>query len=326
MSKIVVIGSLNMDVVAIAPRIPVTGETIIGSKYFTEPGGKGANQAYAAAKLGGSVAMLGRVGDDEFGRAMRNNLVEVGCDAGMLETVPGTSGVALIFVAENGQNSIIVVPGANNELRPCDVEAQSSRISAGDIVLLQLENPVETVLAGARAARQQGARVILDPAPAPGVPLPDELFSLVDLLTPNETEAAILAGLPPGRITPERAAIIARDLQQMGAPAVIMKLGEQGCLLLDEGAQTTLVRAPEVNAVDTTAAGDVFNGALAVALSEGAELLDACRFAVNAAALSVTRLGTQIATPSRQEVEEFAASREAQQRETSFGGAEPGAA
>ncbi|SRR5579875_104881 len=307
MGKIVVIGSLNMDVVAIAPRIPVVGETIIGSQFFTEPGGKGANQAYAAAKLGGRVSMIGRVGDDEFGRAMRKNLIEAGCETGSLVTIPGTSGVALIFVAENGHNSIIVVPGVNNELRPCDVELETAQLSETDIVLLQLENPLETVLTGARAARNRGARVILDPAPAPATPLPEELFSFVEILTPNETEAAILAGLSPGRITQERAAFIAEDLHQMGAKSVIIKLGEQGCLLLENG-RTNLVRAPEVNAVDTTAAGDVFNGALAVALSEGAELLEACRFAVNAAALSVTRIGTQIAIPSRHEVDQFAAS------------------
>ena len=284
MARIVVIGSLNMDVVAIAPRIPVTGETIIGSRYFTEPGGKGANQAYAAAKLGGSVAMLGRIGDDDFGQSMRGNLAHVGCDVSGLRAVPGASGVALIFVAATGQNSIIVVPGANNQLLPADIE---------------------TVLAAARLGKQRNARVVLDPAPAPSRALPKELFSLVDILTPNETEAAILAELPPSRLNPEEAKGVAVKLQSMGANTVVMKLGDQGCLLV-EAMHHTLIPAPEVDAVDTTAAGDVFNAGLAVALGEGASLIEACRFAVVASALSVTRLGTQIAVPSRGEVDDFA--------------------
>lgn len=304
MQKIIVIGSLNMDVVAVAPRIPVQGETIIGNKYFTEPGGKGANQAYAAAKLGGDVAMLGRIGDDDFGQSMRNNLADVGCDIGGLKMVPGVSGVALIFVAETGQNSIIVVPGANDQFLPEDVEADAACLRNAGVVLLQLENPIETVFKAAAQARKADARVILDPAPAPAKPLPKEVFGSVDILTPNETEAAILAGLPPGRLTPEEAEGIAKRLQSMGTQIVIMKLGDQGCLLLE--ASATLIAAPKVNAVDTTAAGDVFNAGLAVALSEGRELAQACRFAVHAAALSVTRIGTQIAVPSRAEVDEFA--------------------
>ena len=296
-----------MDVVAVAPRIPVAGETIIGSKYFTEPGGKGANQAYTAAKLGRHVSMLGRIGNDEFGDAMRSNLAEVGCEIGSLGAAPGTSGVALIFVAETGQNSIIVVPGANNEFRPENVEADIAGLREIDIVLLQLENPIETVLAAARAAKGRQAQIILDPAPAPASPLPRELFSLVDILTPNETEAAILAGLPPCRLNPEEAGAVAKKLQLLGARTLIMKLGDQGCLLVEDS-HSTLIEAPSVDASDTTAAGDVFNGALAVALSEGADLRNACRFAVNAAALSVTRLGTQAAVPSREEVEAFAAS------------------
>jgi ribokinase len=172
MARIVVVGSLNMDVVAIAPRIPLTGETIIGDKYFTKPGGKGANQAYAAAKLGGNVAMLGRIGDDDFGRSMRQNLADVGCEIGGLKVVPGTSGVELIFVSATGQNSIIVVPGANNQYLARDIEADAARLDGAGIVLLQLENPIETVVAAARHGKQKKARVILDPAPAPCHPSP----------------------------------------------------------------------------------------------------------------------------------------------------------
>jgi ribokinase len=308
-ANIVVVGSLNMDVVAVAPRIPVTGETIIGNKYFTEPGGKGANQAYAAAQLGGKVAMLGRIGDDEFGQEMKHNLEKVGCDASGIKVVPGTSGVALIFVAETGQNSIIVVPGANDEFGPHHVKDDADGFRGVKVVLLQLENPTETVLAAAQLAQKAGATVILDPAPAPAKPLPKELFQACTIITPNETEAAILAGLPPSRLTPQQAVQVARKLQANGAATVIVKLGDQGCVVIDkQGA--TLIAAPRVDAKDTTAAGDNFNGALAVGLSEGLSLRDAARFANNAAALSVTRLGTQVAVPSRAEVETFAAKHE----------------
>jgi len=300
--KIVVIGSLNMDLVGCAPRIPVVGETIVGHKYFSEPGGKGANQAYAAAKLGGRVAMLGRVGSDEFGREMRQNLEQVGCDVSGLLTIPGaTSGIALIFVADTGQNSIIIVPGANGRFSPEDVDAGHGYLEGAALVLLQLENPLPTVLAAARAGRRAGARVILDPAPAREVPT--ELFELCDIITPNETEAAILAGLPPASLNPDQAVEIARKLQARGARTVIVKLGEQGCMLVNGGSQ--LLPAPAVKAVDTTAAGDVFNAGLAVGLGEGLDLAGACKFANRAAALSVTRLGTQIATPARAEVDAF---------------------
>jgi ribokinase len=302
--KIVVMGSLNMDLVGCAPRIPVLGETIVGSKYFSEPGGKGANQAYAAAVLGGRVAMLGRVGSDEFGREMRSNLEKVGCDVSGLLTIQGaTSGIALIFVADSGQNSIIIVPGANDLFSPQDVEASQEYLKGAALVLLQLENPLATVLAAARAAKRAGARVILDPAPAREIP--DELLELSDVVTPNETEAAILAGLPPGGLNPDQALAIARKLQARKAKIVIVKLGEQGCLLVDLRT-STLVPAPKVKAVDTTAAGDVFNAGLAVALSEGLDLPAACSFANRSASLSVTKLGTQIATPTRAEVDAFA--------------------
>jgi ribokinase len=309
MSKIVVVGSLNMDVVAVAPRIPVAGETIIGNKYFTEPGGKGANQAYAAAKLGGKVAMLGRIGDDDFGRRMRDNVASTGCDVSGLKSVPGASGVALIFVSSSGQNCIVVVPGANGTLTAANIEAEAAALDGAGIVLLQLENPVEAVLAAARLSKQRGARVILDPAPAPAEPLPAELLATVDIVTPNETEAAILAGLPPGRLNLDQASALAAKLQAMGAPTVIMKLGEQGCLLV-EAHKSTHIPAPKVTAVDTTAAGDTYNAALAVGLSEGMELVDACCFAVYASALSVTRLGTQLAVPARSEVDDFRTSAE----------------
>jgi ribokinase len=214
--------------------------------------------------------------------------------------------VALIFVAETGENSIIVAPGANNEFRPEGVSADMARLQNFEIVLLQLENPVESVWAAAQKSKELGARVILDPAPAPATPLPKQLMKLVDVLTPNETEAALLAGLRPGCLSVEEARSVGAKLQAMGATTVILKLGERGCLLVEQE-QSTLIPAPRVTAVDTTAAGDVFNGALAVALGERSDLKQACRFAVYASALSVTRVGTQTATPSRAEVDEFAA-------------------
>jgi len=307
-ANIVVVGSLNMDVVAIAPRIPVPGETIIGNKYFTAPGGKGANQAFAAARIGGDTAMLGRIGDDAFGREMKDCLAELGCDVSGIGITPGTSGVALIFVAETGQNSIIVVPGANDAFAPEHVDAGKMR--GATAVLLQLENPLPTVIAAAQKGRQAGARVILDPAPAPAESLPAELLRSVDILTPNETEAAILAGLAPSRLTPKQAVDVARKLQDMGGRTVIVKLGDQGCVVVDdEGA--TLVPAPHVKAIDTVGAGDVYNGALAVGLSDGLSLRDAAMFANNAAAFSVTRIGHGInAVPTRKELGAFMQERE----------------
>jgi len=302
-NKIIVVGSLNMDLVGCAERIPVVGETLVGHTYFTEPGGKGANQAYAAARLGGQVSMLGRVGDDDFGREMRANLEQVGCDTNGLATTPSCrSGIALIFVADTGQNSIIIVTGANDLFSPSDVQAADEKIRGAGAVLLQLENPVPTVLEAARIGHRLGSKVILDPAPAR--PVPDELLQLADIITPNETEAAILAGLPPSRLDPNQAEEIALKLRGRGANTVIVKLGDQGCLLVG-GGKSQLLPAPAVKAVDTTAAGDEFNGALAVAISEGLDLPSACQFANLAAALSVTRRGAQASAPSREELQEF---------------------
>lgn len=302
MALIVVVGSLNMDLVAVAPRIPVAGETITGSNFFTAPGGKGANQAYAAAKLGGATAMLGHVGEDDFGRAMRGNLASVGCDVTGVRPVAGPSGVALIFVAENGANCIVIAPGANHKFASEDIETNGGLFEGCQVTLLQLEIPIDAVTASALYAKKRRARVILDPAPAPSAALPSELLKAVDILTPNESEAAMLAGLAPGPLTVDQAGGIARKLQAKGTRTVIVKLGEQGCLLAD-GARQQLIRAPKVKAVDTTAAGDVFNAALAVALSEGHDLPAACEFAVKAGAVSVTRMGAQSSAPDRSSVE-----------------------
>jgi ribokinase len=305
MTAIVVLGSLNMDLVAVVPRLPGPGETLLGSRFFTAHGGKGANQAYAAAKLGGHVAMLGRVGSDEYGREMRANLQAVGCDVTGVEAVDGASGVAMIWVAESGQNSIVVVPGANQRYLPGDLRRDDARLAEAQFVLLQLESPAATVLEAARRAKQHGAQVILDPAPA--LPnLPPELFKLVDVLTPNESEAAHLIGRPAADLKTDEATSIARKLQSLGPRTVIIKMGSQGCLLA-EGRQVRQIPAPSVQVVDTTAAGDIFNAALAVARTEGASLDSACEFAVRAAAVSVTRFGAQPSVPSRDEVTGFAA-------------------
>lgn len=301
--RILVVGSLNMDLVACASRIPVAGETITGHTFFDGAGGKGANQAFAAARLGGRVSMLGRVGADDYGRRMRANLEGVGCDVSGVVAIPDcASGMALIFVADSGQNSIVIVPGANGRLTPGDLGQAAGQFAGAAWVLLQLENPLPAVLEAARIARRAGARVILDPAPAQ--PLPDELIGLADILTPNETEAAILAGLTPGHVDVPHAMAIAHSLRERGAAAVIVKLGDQGCVVA-EASGAKHVPVARVKAVDTTAAGDVFNAALAVALSEGMELRAACQFANRAAAVSVTRLGTQVAAPTREEVDVF---------------------
>ena len=300
MAKIVVIGSLNMDIVALVPRLPSLGETIIGSQYLNNFGGKGANQACAAAKLGGNVAMLGRVGDDEFGRHMRANLESVGCDVSAVHVTEGRSGVAMILVADSGQNSIVVVPGANERYRRSGLYSDTVHLAGAEYALLQLEIPMDTVIAAAEIAHRRGVKVILDPAPAPAY-LPAPLLEHVDILTPNETEAAQLVGRRATHLSVDEARDIVRQLHGLGARTVIVKLGDQGCLL-HESKTATLISAPQVEVVDTTAAGDVFNGALAVARTEGASLPDACRFAVTAAALSVTRVGAQESMPFRTEL------------------------
>lgn len=303
MAKIVVIGSLNMDIIAVAPRLPIAGETLTGLQYLNEPGGKGANQAYAVARLGGDVAMLGRVGADDHGIRMLANLKAVGCDVEEVRAIEWNSGVAVIFVARTGENSIVVVPGANEHYLPNHIKSDAHNLVGARYVLLQLETPIETVAAAAQEASRQGARVVLDPAPA--LPsFPREVLHFVDILTPNEAEATQLVGRPPAALAVEEARAVSRQLRAMGARSVIIKLGAQGCLLA-EGEAETLVPGPRVNVVDTTGAGDVFNAALAVSGSEGASLVEACQFAVRAAALSVTRLGAQRSVPSRAEVNSF---------------------
>jgi ribokinase len=305
---IVVIGSLNMDFVIAVDRLPLPGETILGRNFRTIPGGKGANQAYAAAKLAGGgavVRMLGRVGADSFGQALKANLEAAGVDIrAVLETDSEATGVACIHVDHAGQNSITVAPGANGALSPADIDSANWALADARCVLLQLEVPIETVAEGLREARRVGATCILDPAPARA--LPAEILQLVDIATPNENEACVLAGVPLGRVNAADAVALGNRIRELGARAVVVKLGDQGSVYC--GPDRTFATPPfPVQAVDSTAAGDTFNAALAVSLAEGAELEHALRFANAAAAISVTRAGAQTSAPARAEVESLLA-------------------
>ena len=303
-SLIVVIGSLNMDFVLTVEHLPLPGETIVGRNFRVIPGGKGANQAYAAAKLahgGSTVRMLGRVGADSFGNALKANLAAAGVDISpVLETDSEATGVACIHVDAAGQNSITVAPGANAALSSADIDSERWALAGARCVLLQLEIPIETVREGLREARRVGATTILDPAPA--CALPTEILQLVDIATPNENEACTLAGIPPSRVSPTDAVTLGNKIRELGVRSVVVKLGDQGSVYCGPDRTFASPSFP-VQAVDSTAAGDTFNAALAVSLAEGAEMEDALRFANTAAAISVTRAGAQTSAPTRAEVD-----------------------
>jgi ribokinase len=301
MSKIVVVGSSNTDMIAKIERIPKPGETVIGGKFSTAAGGKGANQAVAAARAGGNVTFIARVGEDMFGEQAVQGFVEDGIDVShVLKDTEAPSGVALIFVDEKGENSIAVASGANANLAPADVEAASDAVTSADVLVMQLEVPLETVEAAAAIASANDVRVILNPAPAQ--PLSDELLRHVSVLTPNEGEAELLTGV---KVESEKdAEAAAKALLAKGIKNVLVTLGAKGVLAADADG-TQLVPGFEVKAVDTTAAGDVFNGALAVAIAEGKPLKQAVAFANAAGALSVTKLGAQPSAPSREQIDEF---------------------
>jgi ribokinase len=310
-ASLVVVGSLNMDFVIQVDRLPAAGETVLGSGFQTIPGGKGANQACAAARIGGAsvrTRMVGRVGADTFGDQLKASLAKAGADVSAVMSTPSEpTGVALIWVDRAGQNSIVVASGANNALTPADLTATRASFAGARCALFQLESPLESVREGLAIAREDGALTILDPAPA--CSLPDEILSWVDVLTPNESEACTLLGRPLSRINPDSAAELAAALLARGPKAVILKLGELGCVYYDGGAP---LASPgfAVRAVDTTAAGDTFNASFAVALAEGKPAREALRFANAAAALSVTQMGAQASVPSREELEAFLASPE----------------
>ena len=296
-----VVGSANLDLVVDVESVPVAGQTVMGGDLRRIPGGKGANQAVAAARLGRRVAMVGRVGDDDAGSLLRTALDSAGVDTALLlDTANTPSGTALIAVGDDGDNAIVVSPGANGRVTAADVEGAADVLGAADVVLLQLEVPVEAVTAAAACAR---GTVVLNPAPAPSAPLPAELLDRVDVIVPNQTELATLArhaGIGAiGEVDSTTAAALARGLP---AAAVIVTLGPGGAMVVTPE-QSVHVPAPAVVPVDTTAAGDAFCGALSDALVGGATLVDAARWAVRVGAAATLRPGAQPSLPTRAEIE-----------------------
>jgi ribokinase len=293
--SVLVFGSLNMDLVTRTPRLPQPGETIAGHNFVTVPGGKGANQAIAMAKLGVPVQMNGRVGGDEFGKMLIESLRSSGVDcAGIHIDETCSSGVAAIAIDDAGENNIIIVPGANGRVDETDV----ARLPFLDrqVLLLQLEIPIAIVLTAAQVAQSAGVTVILDPAPAP-TELPAALYTAVDILTPNQVEAEQLTGI---KVRDRDSAIAAaQELKQRGVKTVIIKMGAQGALCVTED-EELWIEPFEVVAIDTVAAGDAFNGGLAAALAEGRSIEESCRWGAAAGAIAVTRSGAQEAMPTRE--------------------------
>lgn len=299
MSKIVIIGSSNTDLVVKTPRMPEPGETILGGTFMMAGGGKGANQAVAVARLGGEVTFIAKVGRDLFGKEALSRYAQEGIDTRTIlcdQTAP--SGIALITVDEAGENCIVVAPGSNNALSREDIDASREIIGTAQYLLMQLEVPMEVVEYAAGMAHDAGIKVILNPAPAAS--LSDALLSKLDMITPNKTESQMLTGVNIANW--EDAERAARILAAKGVRKVVITLGSLGALTFD-GLSCERIPAQRVTAVDTTAAGDTFNGAMCVALSEGRSLSDAVRFASRASAIAVTRLGAQSSIPYRHELE-----------------------
>ncbi len=298
--RILVVGSVNMDLVVRVDHVPAPGENVRGERLEMIPGGKGANQAVAAARLGAETALLGCVGDDPFGHRLRAELADAGVCTDAIRTVPGCgSGAAVILVDAAGENCIVITPGANGRLAPDDVEAARDRLAGVDAVILQLEIPSETVARTIRLAGELGVRTIVDAGP-PRRPVDAAVFE-ADVLTPNEAEAAALLDLPTGARRPED---LARALLARGPAAVVLKAGDRGAVVA-EGGRVEHVPAFEIEPVDTTAAGDAFTAALAVALVDGADLARAARTANAAGALAATRTGAQPSMPTADEVADF---------------------
>ena len=304
-ANVVVVGSLNMDLVTRAERLPRPGETVFGQAFGTVHGGKGANQAVAAARLGASVAMVGCVGTDAHGVQLREGLEAEGIDCQAVRTVAqGASGVALIVVDTDSQNTIVVVPGANGCLDAQDIMTVDGMLQGAKVIICQLEVPMDTVGHVLKRGRELDKIVVLNPAPASG-PLPVQWYALVDYLIPNESEARALSGVPVDSL--ESAELAARSLMALGASNIIVTLGSQGALLVS-AQRVVHFAAPKVEAVDATAAGDTFVGAFSAALAAGKGEDDAIRFAQTAAALSVTRAGAQPSIPGLQDIKDFASS------------------
>ena len=296
---IVVLGGINMDLIGIAPRLPLPGETVLGDEFYTASGGKGANQAVAAARMGASVKMVGRVGRDMFGPGLLDGLRAYGVDvSGVTEDAGAASGTALILLDASRQNHIVAVYGANMRCDDTQVDAVASALEGANALMLQLEVPVATSLKAARIAREMGVRVVWDPSPAVG--FPPEAYALVDVLTPNQTEAAALTGVDVRDAASAEAA--AHVLVGRGAGAVVVKMGEDGAFYLS-GGNGGYVPSYKVKAADTIAAGDAFGAAMTCALAERRPLGEAVRYGVAAGALAVTKPGAQEAMPSREEVE-----------------------
>lgn len=303
MNKILVIGSSNMDLVVQVPRCPAAGETLFGSSFTTNYGGKGANQAVAVARIGSGVTFMTKLGNDTFGQQMRQHFSEEGMDlTHILTDAESPTGTALITVEDKGENRIIVVPGANARLTENDVESLSAEINSCRFVLTQLEIPLPTVLRVAEMTSAAGKQLILNPAPAR--PLPDSLLQKVFLITPNETEAEILTGIRVSDVESARRAAL--WFREKGVQQIVITMGSQGAFIFTDNFQG-MVPAYKVKAIDTTAAGDVFNGALTVALSEGKTTADAARFGCAASALAVMRPGAQSSIPTRTEIDAFLA-------------------
>ncbi|MGC5329662.1 ribokinase [Micromonospora sp. DT62] len=291
-TRVVVVGSANMDLVGTAPALPRPGETLLGTDFVMVPGGKGANQAVAAARAGASCAFLGAIGSDSFGVTLRARITAAGVDTGQLRTTYGTSGVALVMVNAEGENAILVSPGANASMTGL-TEPELTAVRGADVLLAQLEIPVATVTEAAVVARAAGTRVVLNAAPA--VPVPPELLAATDLLVVNETEAQALTG----RGRDEPSALL--DL----APRAVLTLGADGAWYGDRDGTAVHVPAVKVDVVDSTAAGDAFTAALAVAWGEGRDVVDAVRWAAAAGAACARRLGASVALPTRAEIDEL---------------------
>jgi ribokinase len=308
--RVVVLGSLNMDFVVRVVALPAPGETTLGSDFQMIPGGKGANQACAVGRLGARLvgcAMAGRVGYDLFADHLRASLSAAGVDvSGVHSAKSHPTGVALIWVDQQGQNSIVVAPGANAAVDSAAIAGYRSLLEGSRYALFQLETPIQAVAEALALSREMGVRTILDPAPAQ--PLSSALLGNVDILTPNESEARQILGRPAGRVDAGEYRQVAGALRKLGVRAVVLKLGDRGAFYFD-GDSEFHQPAFAVEAVDSTAAGDIFNGGLAVALAEGKECQDALGFAAAAAAISVTRVGAQSSVPSRSEVDDFLRSR-----------------
>lgn len=302
-NKILIVGSTNTDMVVKSARVPAPGETILGGNFFVNAGGKGANQAVAAARLGGDVTFIGKIGNDMYGKQALESLVNEGINCDYLfvdQTAP--SGVALITVNDQGENHIVVYLGANNHLTANEVLSVKEEFIAADVILMQLEIPIDTVVKTAAAAVLLSKKLILDPSPA--CQLPAELYKCLYLITPNMKEAEILTGIAVKDV--QSAAEAAREFQKMGVENVIITMGSQGAFLYSEG-EGQLIPSQKVKAIDKTAVGDTFNGALAVAIAQGKSLPEAIAFGNTVAAISLGRSGAQTSVPYLYEINKIGA-------------------